>query len=87
MKKNVVEAVILFEAYGPDVEVLESPFYKEFWDMRMEEIITEGVCYSNSKIPDELCESLRKNIDKGRKRFSVSYRLKDEILCSETRSV
>eukprot|EP00111_Clytia_hemisphaerica_P010463 TCONS_00030558-protein len=63
-QENVVEVTLLFEAYGLDVKILESPFYEDFWNMQMNEIITEGVCYSKSKVPDDLRDSLRKNIDK-----------------------
>ena len=37
------------------------------------QVITEGVCYSNSKVPDGLRDSLRKNIDKLAKETEIDY--------------
>ncbi|XP_066913665.1 uncharacterized protein [Clytia hemisphaerica] len=57
-----IEASISFDYCS--TEVIESSFLDMFWKTRMNAVITEGVCYSNSKVPDNLRDSLRNNIDK-----------------------
>uniref|UniRef100_A0A7M5VC04 DUF4246 domain-containing protein n=1 Tax=Clytia hemisphaerica TaxID=252671 RepID=A0A7M5VC04_9CNID len=60
-----VSAFIQFEFYDmKKYKVVESPFLDMFWNKHMGNVITEGVCYSNSKVPDNLRDSLRNNIDK-----------------------
>ncbi|XP_066913666.1 uncharacterized protein [Clytia hemisphaerica] len=60
-----VSAFIQFEFYDmKKYKVVESPFLDMFWNKHMGNVITEGVCYSSSKVSDNLRDSLRKNIDK-----------------------
>ena len=52
-----VEALVLLDYC--ETKVIESPFLDMFWKKRMNAVITEGVCYSKSKVPDDLRDSLR----------------------------
>jgi len=53
--------------------VISSPFYDDFLDPCMNAIIKEGVCYSNKKVPTDLRDSLRKNLDKLAAETPVDY--------------
>ena len=73
-KHHIAKALIRFVVYElQHYDIVESPFYDEFWNRCMKEIIEEGVCYSKSKIPDDLRDSLRKNIDKLADETEIDY--------------
>ena len=69
-----VSAFIAFEYYDmKKYEIIESPFYDMFWNKHMGKVIKEGVCFSKSRIPDDLRDSLRKNLDKLAKETEIDF--------------
>ena len=54
-------------------DVVDSPFYHNFWNVLMETIITEGVCYASNKIPNDLKNILRSQIDEMGKKIPVDF--------------
>ena len=54
-------------------EVTDSLFYENFWNKYMNDIITEGVCYSDKKVPESLEKALKASIDNLAKNTPVDY--------------
>ena len=70
---RIIEAVAEFSYNWNWPNIASSPFYDMYWNKIMGEVITEGVCYSKFKIPDDLRDSLRKNIDELAKETEIDY--------------
>uniref|UniRef100_A0A7M5V327 DUF4246 domain-containing protein n=1 Tax=Clytia hemisphaerica TaxID=252671 RepID=A0A7M5V327_9CNID len=72
-EKQHLELLIHFSGkVGPTI--VSSPFYDLLGNGNPQnKIITEGVCYSKYKVPDDLRDSLRKNIDKLASETEIDY--------------
>ena len=71
----VVDSWIAREFIG---EVIESPFYHEYWNAQMNSIITEGVCYAKDKVPTDLIKRLREQINAFSRKTPVDYHPKSD---------